>query len=191
MALETEAKIRVADLKPLRARLAQLGARPQGEQLEVNIYFDTAEERLSKADKALRLRSAGKKNVLTYKGPQGQSRYKQRQEIQTTVDDPQATRDLLEQLGFCQSLLFEKRRESWLLNCCRIELDSLPLLGTFVEVEGPSEQDITRILEQLQLDKEDLIKTPYPTLLREYLRRTENPSRQIRLTDGDRSQPES
>ena len=191
MALETEAKIRVADLKPLRARLAQLGARPQGEQLEVNIYFDTAEERLSKADKALRLRCIGQKSVLTYKGPQGQSRYKQRQEIQTTVDDPQATRALLEQLGFCQSLLFEKRRESWLLNRCRVELDSLPLIGTFIEVEGPSEQDITRILEQLQLDKEDLIKTPYPTLLREHLRKTKNPSRQIRLTDGDRSQPES
>ena len=190
MATETEAKIPVADHEPLRARLIQLGASAQGQQVHVDIYFDTAESHLLKTDRALRLRCTDKKNVLTYKGPQGQSLYKQRQEIQTTVNDPQALTALLEELGFSQSLLFEKRRESWLLNPCRIELDTLPLLGTFVEVEGPSEQNITQILKQLQLDKEALIKTPYPTLLQKHLQKTDNPSRRIRL-DNARNPSES
>ena len=191
MALETEAKIRVADHQAIRGRLMQLGARSQGQQLQVDIYFDTAEDRLLMADRALRLRCSGKKNVLTYKGPQKQGRYKQRQEIQTAVEEPQALRDLLECLGFSQNLLFEKRRESWLLNGCRVELDTLPCLGTFVEVEGPSEQDIIQVLGQLQLDKNDSTKTPYPTMLREHLQRADNPKREIRLADSAGSQPES
>ena len=191
MATETEAKIRVADHEPLQARLIQLGAQPQGQQLEVNMYFDTADERLRQGDTALRLRCTDKKNVLTYKGPQTQSRYKQRLEVQTTVAEAQAMQAILQQLGFRQSLLFEKRRDSWLLNNCRVELDELPLLGSFVEVEGPSEQDIDRVLGQLELDKEDLINKPYPTMLREHLERTGKPGGEIRFTDGVQSCPES
>ena len=70
MATETEAKIPVADHEPLRARLIQLGASAQGQQLQVDIYFDTPEDRLRKTDRALRLRCVNQKNVLTYKGPQ-------------------------------------------------------------------------------------------------------------------------
>ena len=184
MALETEAKIQVADHEAIRTQLITLGAHRQDEQLEVDTYFDTSENRLCNTNTALRLRRIGQKSVLTYKGPQEQSQYKKRQEIQVTVDNPQTMISLLKQLGFGQSLLFEKHRESWLLNQCRVELDTLPLLGTFVEVEGPSEQDITKTLEQLQLDKKNLIKTPYPTLLREHLQRTDNPNREIRLTNG-------
>ena len=184
MATETEAKIRVADHEPTRARLIQLGASPQGQQVHVDIYFDTAEDRLRKTDTALRLRCLGKTGVLTYKGPPEESRYKQRQEIQTAVDDTQAMKSLLEQLGFTQSLLLEKSRQSWLLDSCRVELDTLPLLGTFVEIEGPSPEDITGVIERLQLDSGNSITTPYPTLMREHLQRTSNPSRQIRLSES-------
>ena len=184
MATETEAKIRVADHEPLRARLNTLGASCQGQQLHVDVYFDTADDRLRKTDTALRLRCVEQTNVLTYKGPREQSPYKQRQEIQTAVEDPQAIKSLLEQLGFTQSLLLEKRRQSWTLDRCRVELDTLPLLGSFVEIEGPSKEDITRVIEQLQLDKMNLTKTPYPTLVREHLQKNDDPSRQIRLAEA-------
>ena len=183
MATETEAKIHVADHEPLRARLIQLGASPQGQQLQVDIYFDTPEDRLRKTDTALRLRCVNQKNVLTYKGPQEKGLYKQRQEIQTAVDNPQAIQSLFEQLGFAQSLLIEKRRESWTLDNCHVELDTLPLIGSFAEIEGPSQEQITRVIEQLQLDITNLIKTPYPTMLREHLQKTDNPNREIRLTE--------
>ncbi|NIA07068.1 MAG: class IV adenylate cyclase [Actinobacteria bacterium] len=184
MATETEAKIRVADHEPLRARLIQLGASAQGQQVHVDIYFDTAEGRLRKTDTALRLRCAGQTSVLTYKGPREEGRYKQRQEIETAVADTQAIKSLLEQLGFTQSLLLEKSRESWLMDRCRVELDTLPLLGTFVEIEGPSPEDITGVIERLQLDSGNSITTPYPTLVREHLQKIGNPSRQIRLTEA-------
>ena len=184
MATETEAKIRVADHEPTRARLIKLGASSQGQQVHADIYFDTAEDSLRKTDTALRLRCTGQTGVLTYKGPREESPYKQRQEIQSAVANPQAIKSLLEQLGFTQSLLLEKSRESWLLDRCRVELDILPLLGSFVEIEGPSQEDITGVIEQLQLDSSDSITTPYPTLVREHLKKTGNPSREIRLSES-------
>jgi len=184
MATETEAKFPVADHESLRARLIELNATDHGQELQTDIYFDTTEDRLRKSDTALRLRCSGQTSVLTYKGSQQKGRYKQRQEIETHVADPQAITSLLKQLGFTQSLLLEKSRQSWLLDSCRVELDTLPLLGSFVEIEGPSEEDISRAIEQLQLDSSNSITTPYTTLIREHLQKTGNPSRQIRLSES-------
>ncbi len=181
MAIETEAKIQVSGHGAVRERLKELGAKCKGERLEVDIYFDTAGGELLESDRALRLRSVGEVNVLAYKGPIQKSKYKQRLEIQTIIGDEQAVKGLLAELGFSQSLLFEKRRESWLLDECQVELDSLVLLGEFVEVEGPSKAAIGEVLAKLGLDKADLIATPYPILLRDQLERTGNASREIRF----------
>ena len=181
MAIELEAKLQVNNHQVLRDRLKELRAKCQGEQLEINIYFDTTEGELLKGDRALRLRCVGEAMVLTYKGPPEHSKYKQRQEIQTSVADAEAVQSLLGELGFAQSLVFEKRRQSWLLDECRVELDSLPLLGDFVEVEGPSEAAIGQVLAKLGLEEADLIATPYPILLRAQLERTGNVSREIRF----------
>lgn len=183
MATETEAKFRVADHESLRARLVELGAAEQGQEVQTDIYFDTAEHTLRKSDRALRLRCAGQTSVLTYKGSQQKGLYKQRQEIQTTVADPQAITALLEQLGYTQSMLLEKSRASWTLDRCRVELDALPLLGCFVEIEGPSEKDITAVCEQLRLDKSNSITTPYTTLIRDHLAKKGESSREIRLSE--------
>lgn len=181
MATEIEAKIQVASHQTLQELLTQLGAKCQTQQLEVDIYFDTAEAELLKSDRALRLRCVDKENLLAYKGPPQQSKYKQRQEIQTSVADANAAQSLLGELGFTQSLVFEKKRQSWLLDDCRVELDQLPLLGTFVEVEGPCETAIEQVLRKLKLEQADLIATPYPILLRDHLERTGNTSREIRF----------
>ena len=37
------------------------------------------------------------------------------------------------------------------LDTCRVELDEVPLLGTFVEIEGPTEAAIEAALERLGL----------------------------------------
>ncbi len=182
MATETEAKIKVVDHQALRERLTRLGAKCQPEQLEIDIYFDTAEAKLLKSDRALRLRCVDKEYVLAYKGPPEQSKYKQRQEIQTSIADAAAMQSLLGELGFTQSLLFEKRRQRWRLDDCWVELDQLPLLGTFVEVEGPDEAAIEQVLAKLELDQADLIATPYPILLRDHLERTGSSSREIRFS---------
>src|SRR5690242_10767962 len=146
MGIEIEAKFRVDEAMRgrVRARLEELGARRMGDVLETNIFFDTKDGALRRADKGLRLRrnhdvqSGRDLFVLTYKGPKTAAKFKTREEIEVEV----GTGDLgevLARLGYGEMLSFEKRRESWKLNECTVELDELPRLGFFVEIEGPGE----------------------------------------------------
>ncbi len=57
----------------------------------------------------------------------------------------------LKALGFEQVLLFEKDRESWEIEGCKVELDTLPEFGTFVEIEGPSEEEVRAVQGRLGL----------------------------------------
>ena len=181
MAQEIEAKIQTNDHEGIRARLQEVGGQSLGEVLEVNSYFDTGEEKLFRADSGLRLRSAGQKCELCYKGPLQDGPYKQREEIQTTIGDARALELVLLRLGFKRALLYEKRRQSWKLGQCRVELDTVPLLGTFVEVEGPSEQAIATVLAELELAEAKSLKKSYPSLLREHLDQANNTTREIRF----------
>src|SRR5205823_1530650 len=57
MPLEIEAKMKVADFEPVRARLRKLGATRVGEVLETNAFFETADHALLREDRGLRLRT--------------------------------------------------------------------------------------------------------------------------------------
>jgi len=125
------------------ANSASWAPKPSGAHLETNIIFDAPNKSLFSANKALRLRisrdiNTGKEHaVLTYKGPRTTGQFKSREEIESGVDDPNAMLDILKALNFVQVLSFQKKRESWEFDGCKIELDELPHLGLFLEIEGP------------------------------------------------------
>jgi adenylate cyclase class 2 len=178
MSIEIEAKLSVPSLEPTRARLEHLGAERVGLVVEMNTFFDTDDRSLLAADKGLRLRQARDaaaaskaeaKSTLTYKGPRRHGQLKNREEIELGINGDRALIDLLGALGFGRVLTFEKRRESWKLNGCSVELDELPHLGTFVEIEGPDEPSILEVRKQLQLDQRPLVKASYVALLMTHL----------------------
>ena len=53
---------------------------------------------------------------------------------------------ILAAMGFEKSLIVRKRRSSYRLGRCRVELDEVPLLGKFIEVEGPSTAAVERAM---------------------------------------------
>ena len=73
--------------------------------------------------------------TLTFKGPLEASAFKKRREIELAVSEADGMRRLLEAIGFVEVLRFQKRRESWRLDNCRVELDEVPRLGRFVEID--------------------------------------------------------
>jgi adenylate cyclase, class 2 len=171
MAVEIEAKIKVDNLEPVRARLRKLGARHKSHRLELNTFFDTNDGSLVAADKGLRirrnrdLRTRKETLIITFKGPRHGGSLKSRDEFELEVDSYDDTIALFEALGYRPTLSFEKRRESWTLGKCLIELDELPRLGTFVEVEGPNAKLINALLARLELDHNPIVKDGYATLL--------------------------
>lgn len=117
MAVETEIKLRLTQGPDhARALLEQNGFQATGpRQLETDQTFDlpTGELRLSGC--LLRLRSAGERWTLTYKGPADETlmdsaKHKSREEIETDVSDGAGFALILERLGYQPAFAYEKFR---------------------------------------------------------------------------------
>ncbi len=138
------------------------------------IYYDDGKKSFRKGDKALRLRrmriGRKEKAALTFKGPRLRGRFKQRQEIQFGIDDAKSAEIFLEALGYKKTLIYQKKRRLWRLGGCEVALDELPLLGTFVEIEGPDEKRIAAVQEKLGLSDLQHIPESYACLMERELR---------------------
>jgi adenylate cyclase class 2 len=158
MKIEIECKIPVSTHDPVRAALRRCGATYVGRVLETNHFLDDADRSLQQGGSGLRVREvqtldgSGGRATVTCKGPLRDAAFKQREEIETEIGDADAMLRLLARLGYRVYLVFAKRRESWSLPPCLVELDELPRMGDFVEVEGPGESEIRRVVDVLGLD---------------------------------------
>ena len=171
MSVEIEAKIKVDDFEPVRQRLMDAGGRRIGAVLETNAFYDTPSGTLVAADKGLRLRrtkdqSTGEEQfIITVKGPQQSGAFKSREEAEVHVASGDKAAEVIKLLGFFPTLSFEKRRESFEMGGCKIEFDEVPILGRFVEIEGPGEQAISSVRQKLGLTDRPPIKTGYISML--------------------------
>ena len=174
MAQEIEAKFRVDAHEPIRQELHGCSARGLGTIIERNRIYDRPDASLRKAGCGLRVRACFdlhgslKSATMTFKGPVAPGAFKSREEIETSLTDPEAAAELFERLGFLPVLVFEKKRESWRLGSCRVELDEVPQLGLFVEIEGPTELDICQARDRIGLADVTHEKASYAGLLLNY-----------------------
>ncbi|MFV2074017.1 MAG: class IV adenylate cyclase [Thermoanaerobaculales bacterium] len=139
--LETELKIPVADLEPIRQALHDVNAdRLHPMMRETNVLLDTASGQLQADGKTLRLRRYGAYEILTLKGPVTyHGSVKEREEFEVEVSDLGGMARILGAIGFLPTIRYEKDRETWRFEEVTVVLDHTPM-GDFVEVEGPPEQ---------------------------------------------------
>jgi adenylate cyclase class 2 len=100
---------------------------------------------------------------------------------QVKVDDAGAVESLLGALGYEKALAFNKRRRAWQLLDCEVALDELPLLGVFVEIEGPGSDVIARVQTMLGLSAASHIMDSYACLIDRELSRAGRTDREVRL----------
>lgn len=164
---ETEAKYAVEQFEPVRAALERAGAACAGTVLVTDTYFDKADRSLLAADTGLRLRQVRALDAaaegrdtrpeVTCKGPTRRTdQTKTREEQQTRVEDADALTAILAACGTGPMLVIEKRRTTYHLQDCTVELDELPVVGRFVEVEGPDEAAIAAVVALLGLTGEPI-----------------------------------
>jgi adenylate cyclase class 2 len=171
MPVELECKVRLDSHDPLRERLRAAGAIRVGRVLETNTIYDRDDGSLRRAGCGLRVRfvialdGEAKRPTLTFKGPRQPGPFKRREEIEVAIADADAMAVILHALGFHERIIFEKRRESWRLGACHIELDELPRLGLFVEIEADDEATIRASLNDLGLDQAESIVTSYASMV--------------------------
>jgi len=170
MYTEIEAKLKVDSLEQVRRKLVEVGAEFVEERRQVDDHFDDAEGRLRRSGRAFRLRRqvvrGEERFFLTFKGPKQRSNLKKRQEVEVEVEDGDSARKLLSALGYETVVVVEKRRQLWRLGECEVCLDRLPLLGEYVEIEGPGEQEIVDVQRRLGLSGLRHIPRSYSALVR-------------------------
>lgn len=165
--LEIEIKIRIADTAEICRQLTKMGFRVSMEkEFEQNIVFDTGDFRLGKKGCLLRLRKTGSRHILTFKRPSParpkSEEYKIREEIETQVENFEATRAILSGLGFEMSFIYEKYREVFSRGIIKIMVDETPI-GNFIEIEAP-EAEIDAVSRELGFSRADYIVDNYRTL---------------------------
>jgi len=147
---ETEIKLWVADIQPVRLRLEAVGAELIADRVfERNVRFDDAAGSLTAAGAVLRLRFDSRAR-LTYKGPGVVSGgVISRFEAEVEVSDFDVMNLILTHLAFRQVFVYDKYRTTFRCEGCEVTLDELPY-GQFVEIEG-ERSAIEACREQLAL----------------------------------------
>lgn len=164
---ELEVKFYLDHLPALEEKLRSLGAEPaQARVHETNLRFDTPQGDLSRTYQVLRLRQDTAAR-MTYKGPgEQQGGVRVRREIEFTVSDFEAARELLAALGYEVSLMYEKYRTTYMLDGVLVTLDQMPY-GNFAEIEGPDPERIAAVNQRLGLNWECRVLESYTTLFEE------------------------
>ena len=171
MCVEIEVKLKVKSPSEIEQKLAEFGAEFLAEQLQTDYLFDDAKAALTATDRCLRLRRQSVAGIerffLTYKGAKEKSNFKKRQEIEIEIIEAKSAQKLLSALGYEKVMVIEKKRRLWQLGGCSVALDQLPLLGAFVEVEGPDDKTITDVQNDLGLADLPHIAKSYAQLTKE------------------------
>ena len=137
--LETEIKFFLADLSSIRQRIIDLGAHSRGRSFESNIRFEDEHRTLKKQKSLLRLRQ-DRKARLTYKStpPDKSDQFKILKELEVEVSNFDTMHHILQALGYHREQIYEKWRETLILDRTYFCLDGMPY-GNFLEIEGPKE----------------------------------------------------
>jgi adenylate cyclase class 2 len=163
-ARENEIKLAVANASVGRRLLRAAGFRVSRRKVfERNTVFDTPDRSISRSGRLLRIRQAGKRVTLTYKGPPDRSRHKSREELETEVSDAQAMGAILERLGFKPVFRYEKYRTEYKQRGSGIATLDVTPIGVFLELEGPPRW-VDTIAHRMGFREADYITTSYARL---------------------------
>jgi adenylate cyclase, class 2 len=168
-AIETEVKLAVQDRDDTAKRLTDAGFRVSRErEFESNTLYDTADQQLRNKQMLLRLRRAGSRGILTWKGPGDRGRHKSRPERETSVGSIETLAEILHQIGYQCVFKYEKYRTEFKRSGEEgaAVLDETPI-GNFLELEGPAEWiDATSV--QLGFKHSDYILDSYGALYQKW-----------------------
>ena len=138
MHIEYEVRVLEVDVKEIEKKLKEVGAKFCWDHLQKRYVYDF----MPKIEgKWIRLRTNGDKTTLTIKNIVS-SQIDGTQELEIVVDDFEKTNSILNELGFVAKGYQENRRRQYILDGVEIDIDYWPLIPTYLEIEGKSEEEL-------------------------------------------------
>ena len=149
--MKTEYELRVLeiDVDSIIKTLESLGATKVGEFFQKRYVYDLNPVQNGKW---IRLRTNGIKTTLAYKDVVSNT-IDGTKEVEIEVDNIENTNELLNRLGYNPRSYQENKRIQYILDDVEIDLDSWPMIPTYMEIEGKSKDAVNRMLEKLKIDK--------------------------------------
>ncbi len=171
MAIETEIKIKLVDAEEFRRKLDRMKPVPVSKRhFEDNFLFDFPGAVLRSQGCLLRVRITPGKATITHKGPpQCSSRFKIREERETTVADGDMALEIFKQIGLRIWFRYQKYRQEYDLPVSapqdariRLAIDETPI-GWYLELEG-TEEGIRQISHDLGFSESQYLRDSYYAL---------------------------
>ena len=149
--MKTEYEIRILEIdkEEMIKKLENLGAKKIGEYNQKRYVYDL--KHIEK-EKRIRLRTNGINTTLTYKNIVSNT-IDGTKEIEIEVDDFEKTNEFLEKIGFKPRGYQENKRIQYILNNVEIDIDTWPMIKTYMEIEGKKEQDVINMKKLLNIDE--------------------------------------
>ena len=144
MEKERELTVLNIELDDFIQTLEELGAEKQGEFLQRRYVYDV---KPLNPNKWIRLRTNGTKTTLTIKEIKDKNAIEGTNELEVVVGDFDKTNEILKELGYEARNYQENYRRVYLLGNVEISIDSWPLIPTYVEIEGKTNEDVERVLK--------------------------------------------
>lgn len=149
MHTEIEERILDIDVDSTIKKLEDLGAKKIGEWFQRRYTYDFNPRRYGQW---IRLRTNGEETTLTYKNVESNT-IDGTKELEIVVSSFDDTNEILKILGYTPKNYQENRRIRYMYNDVEIDIDTWPMIPTYMELEGPSVEKIKELEEILEVDK--------------------------------------
>ncbi len=148
---EIECRFLEIDKVALIKKLREFGAEEKPEQMiEETVIYDK-ELKWRDEQKYVRLRKVGDKTKLTFKDQKIQT-VDGTFEIEFEIEDYKKAELFFEKIGLLPFRHQQKLRHTFHLDNVTVDIDTWPMIPTYVELEGESEADLKLVAEKLELD---------------------------------------
>lgn len=149
--METEYEVRVLDIDVdnLISKLESMGAKKVGEYFQRRYVYDFNPKI---EGKWIRLRTNGEYTTLAIKHRQNEQSISGTKELEVKVEDFDKTHLILKELGYESKAYQENKRISYVLDDVEFDIDTWPLIPTYLEIEGKSEEVVKKYIKLLELE---------------------------------------
>jgi adenylate cyclase class 2 len=151
-AVEYEAKHLDIDPADMAARIASAGGVHVGRRLMRRYVYDTVP---AAPTRWIRLRDTGSEVTLCVKEITSDA-IDGTLETETAVGGFEAAHELLGRMGIAPRSYQENRRDSWLLDGVRLEIDTWPLIPPYLEIEGDTADEVWAAAARLSIAADEL-----------------------------------
>jgi len=168
--MSTEIEVKILEIDPLSliAKIESFGGKCLGDWLIYTTIYDFPDRKLLSKGGYVRIRNEGPVWHCTYKSKITQDSAKKMLELDMQVNDPEIADQILKALGLQEVLFFEKRRRHYVSGPIIFDIDQLPGIPPFLEIEAPSQEEVEAGMEILKIDRKKALSIGPKELLAHY-----------------------